>query len=252
MSVAILPGAEARSYPGGPLGVLCLHGFTGSPTSVLPLAEAFAAAGHSVEVPLLPGHGTTIEDMIATGFADWSAAATDAFERLAARSAAVAVAGLSMGGLLAAWLAVERDDVAALICINPLTVAPEEEILEMARGMLDEGTEVLPGGSSDIAKPDAVEVSYRGTPLRPLLDMIDNGVVPLTGRLDRITAPLLLFSSAEDHVVDPVSSDHLAAASGGPVERVLLTRSYHVATLDYDQALIVERSVGFLAGLGVR
>ena len=57
--------------------------------------------------------------------------------------------------------------------------------------------------------------------------------------------PLLLFSSPQDHVVDPAQGDYLAATWGGPVERVILERSYHVATQDYDKDLINERSVAF-------
>jgi alpha-beta hydrolase superfamily lysophospholipase len=63
----VLPGAEAWSSPGGgPHGVLVLHGFTGNPVSVRPLAEALAEAGFAVEMPRLPGHGTHVEDMIPT------------------------------------------------------------------------------------------------------------------------------------------------------------------------------------------
>src|SRR5687767_14302407 len=67
----IIPGAEPWSAVGGPNGVLVVHGFTGNPQSMRPLAEAFAAAGFTVELPLLPGHGTVIEDMIPTRWADW-------------------------------------------------------------------------------------------------------------------------------------------------------------------------------------
>ena len=69
------------------------------------LAEAFAAAGFSVELPRLPGHGTTVEDMMTTGWADWTAEAEAAYQRLAARTEQVVVAGLSMGGSLTLWTA---------------------------------------------------------------------------------------------------------------------------------------------------
>ena len=65
-----MAGAEPFSAAGGPYGVLVLHGFTGNPGSMRPLAEAFADAGFSVELPLLPGHGTSVEDMLGTGFDD--------------------------------------------------------------------------------------------------------------------------------------------------------------------------------------
>ena len=52
--------------------MLVLHGFTGNPSSMRGLAEAMAGAGFHVEMPRLPGHGTTVEDMMTTGWADWT------------------------------------------------------------------------------------------------------------------------------------------------------------------------------------
>ena len=70
----IMPGAEAYSAQGDRRGALIIHGFTGCPQSMRPLAEAFAAAGFSVELPRLPGHGTTPEDMAKYQWRDWTAA----------------------------------------------------------------------------------------------------------------------------------------------------------------------------------
>src|ERR1700712_3791468 len=96
----LMPGAEpweaAGSGSSADVGVLVLHGFTGNPQSMRPLAEAFAAVGFTVSLPLLPGHGTQVEDMLATRWTDWSAAAEDAYQWLAARCRTVIVPGLSM------------------------------------------------------------------------------------------------------------------------------------------------------------
>ena len=82
MTAPIIPGAEPWSADGtNGHGALVLHGFTGNCNSMRGLAEAFHAAGYSVELPLLPGHGTAIEDMLVTGWADWSAAAEEAYQR---------------------------------------------------------------------------------------------------------------------------------------------------------------------------
>src|SRR3954469_8701261 len=97
------PPADAFSAPGGPHGALVLHGFTGNPSSMRGVADALAAAGFAVELPRLPGHGTTVEDMLTTDFRDWSATAEEAYLELAGRVAAVMVVGLSMGATLAAW-----------------------------------------------------------------------------------------------------------------------------------------------------
>jgi carboxylesterase len=245
MTHSLLPGAEPWSVTAGPVGVLCLHGFTGNPTSMRGVAHAFAAEGYSVELPRLPGHGTSVEDMLTTSWADWSAAAADAYDSLAARCQAVFVAGLSMGGSLTLWLGAERPATAGLICINPATQPQPPEVLEMVRGMLAEGQHVMPGIGSDIADPDVVESAYEGTPLRPLLSLMEDGLAPLAERYGSVTVPLLLMTSPQDHVVDPAQSDALAAAYGGPVHRVTLERSYHVATLDYDRALIHTEALAF-------
>ncbi len=64
--------------------------------------------------------------------------------------------------------------------------------------------------------------------------------------LGAIRCPTLLLSSREDHVVAVESGDVLEASVGGPIERVYLERSFHVATLDWDAPLIEERVVGFV------
>src|SRR5690349_24677546 len=107
----VMKGAEPYSAKGGPAGVLVVHGFTGNPQSMRPLAEAFAAAGFTVELPLLPGHGTSLDDMLTTTWHDWSGAADTAYQELAARCSSVVVAGLSMGGTITAWLAARHPEI---------------------------------------------------------------------------------------------------------------------------------------------
>ncbi len=244
MTSPILPGAEPWSHDGGPAGALCLHGFTGNPGSMRGVAEAFAAAGFSVELPRLPGHGTTVEEMMTTDWDDWTGEVEAGYQRLAARAERIVVGGLSMGGSLSLWLGQHHPELAGLVCINPATEPFPEEAIEMVRGMLAEGTEVMPGIGSDIADPDVTESAYEGTPVRPLLSMMD-GLAGLVPGYPSMAQPLLLLTSPQDHVVDPAQSDALAAAYGGPLERVILERSFHVATLDYDPALIFEQAVAF-------
>jgi len=97
----ILPGAEPLSVAGDDTGVLVVHGFTGNPQSMRGLAEAFGAAGFTVELPLLPGHGTSLADMLATDWSDWSGAIDAAHTDLAERTDRVLVARLSVCETLA-------------------------------------------------------------------------------------------------------------------------------------------------------
>ncbi len=243
----IMVGAEPMSAQGGPVGVLVLHGFTGNPQSMRPLAEAFAAAGHGVEMPLLSGHGTAVADMVDTTWADWSSDAEAAYQRLASRSEQVVVAGLSMGGSLTCWLASRHPEIVGIICVNP-AVRAAPEVRAFVESLLAEGNEVMDGLGSDVADPDSPESAYPETPLRPLLSLFD-AANELQSELGTIACPLLLFTSPEDHVVPPEDSEFLADHVGGPVERVSCDRSYHVATLDYDRDVIIGRSLDFIAAL---
>lgn len=248
MTHPIIPGAEPYSATGDARGALVLHGFTGNPQSMRGLALALADAGFTVEMPLLPGHGTDISDMVPTRWPQWCEAADDAFTALAARCDSVAVVGLSMGGSLAVWLAEHHPEVAALSLVNPLATPPDTATTGFIEAMIEAGDEVAAGIGSDIAMEGAVESAYPELPLRAALSLFE-GVEEVEARLGSVICPVLLFTSKQDHVVDPKSSDVLVERVKGPVEQVVLERSYHVATLDYDKDEIEARTVEFLSGV---
>jgi carboxylesterase len=243
MSNPVIPGAEPWSADGGPHGALVLHGFTGNPNSMRGLAQAFAAAGFTVGLPLLPGHGTALDDMVPTRWADWSTAAEAAYADLAARCEKVVVAGLSMGGTLTVWLAAHHPEIAGIVVVNGLVEPADPAVPDALRQVLATGP-VMPGIGSDIADPDVKESAYDGAPIEPLLSLFD-AVDELHPKLGEVRCPVLIITSRQDHVVVPTNSDVLAEKVSGPVERVFLERSYHVATLDYDKAEIEARAVEF-------
>lgn len=248
VTAPVMSGAEPFAATGGAEGVLVLHGFTGNPHSVRGVAERLADAGLTVEAPLLPGHGTAVEDLLGCRWPDWAAAAEQAYADLSARCSRVVVFGLSMGGTLTCWLAERHLEVAGIVVVNPLVMA-DDGLRKAVRELLDSGTEIAPGIGSDLADPDAVELSYDGTPLAAVLSLFD-GAEEVAAALPEIRCPVLLLSSREDHVVDPASGDLLAATVSGPCERVWLERSYHVATLDRDRDEVEARTVSFVVGLG--
>ena len=244
MTAPIIPGAEPESIDGGPNGALVLHGFTGNPNSMRGIAHALGAAGFAVELPLLPGHGTAVEDMIPTGFSDWLGTAEEALAKLEARvPGKVVVVGLSMGGALTCWLASEHEELAGIAAINAIVSAPDG-MGDFVQQLIDSGQELMDGIGSDIADPDSHETAYAQTPVRPLVTMLA-AAGELSDRIKRITCPTLILTSRNDHVVPPANSDLLAEAVQGPVEREWYDRSYHVITLDYDKDAVEARVVEF-------
>jgi carboxylesterase len=247
----VLRGAEPWSHQGEageggrrPAGVLLLHELGGSPRTVRSLGDALAAAGFAVDAPLLPGHGTCTSDLAGTGWLVWVATAEEAYRRLSVRSREVVVAGLCLGGTLAVHLACHHPELAGMVCINALVEPAPDRHLEQLRAQLDAGRSTTAPVAADIADPDAAPVAYDELPVAALLSLHE-GVRDLAPRLGDVTCPLLLVTSADDHVVDPSSADVRAAAVAGPVERVRLARSFHVATVDVDRAELEAQAVGF-------
>ncbi len=245
--MAVMPGAEPFSADGGPVGALLCHGFTGTPQSLRPWAEHLAAAGLTVDLPRLAGHGTTWRQMNLTRWEDWYGTVDRALTRLRERCDQVFVMGLSMGGTLAIRLAEQRPgDVSGLVLVNPslLTKRVDRHLLPVLRYVVP----VWPGIGSDIKKEGAVELAYDRIPVKAAYSLSKLWLATRND-LDRVRAPILVFRSAEDHVVEPDSCERLHAHVQSDVREVLLENSYHVATLDNDAQTIFDGSLDFVREL---
>jgi carboxylesterase len=244
----LLPGAEPFHHSGGPTGVLLCHGFTGSPQSLRPWAEHLAAAGLTVALPVLPGHGTRWQDMQATRWEDWYAEVARELRGLLDTCAEVFVFGLSMGGGLALKLAADfGEQVAGVVVVNPSVRSdtPATALLPVLRHLVPS----LPGVANDIALPGATELGYDRTPLHAAWSLTRLWR-EVQQALPRVTQPVLLLHSPQDHVVSPANSALvLSRISSVDVTERLCERSFHVATLDFDAGQIFEESLGFVRRL---
>jgi carboxylesterase len=243
--MGLLPGAEPLAHQGGTTGVLLCHGFTGSPQSLRSWAGFLADAGLTVSVPLLPGHGTSWQEMNRTSSDDWYGAAEEALHALRSQCDEVFVMGLSMGGCLALRLAeTHGSGVRGLVLVNP-SLAPDTRLFLVAP-VLKHLVRSMPAIGSDIKKPGAVELSYDRVPARAAATL--PRLWRQTARdLPRITAPVLVYRSSVDHVVGPPSMRVLEA---GLPPGLLTVRacpdSYHVATMDNDAQAIFTGSLQFV------
>ncbi|MQA32410.1 alpha/beta fold hydrolase [Modestobacter roseus] len=240
-----MPGADPFDLPGGPVGVLLCHGFTSTPQSLRDWGEHLATAGFTVRCPLLPGHGTRWQDANATTEEDWYGALSGALDELTSRCSAVVVAGLSMGGTLALRLAERRpDDVAALVLVNPslLTERPEAKLLPLLARITPAWAPI----ANDVKKPGCTELAYPRLPTRAML-ALRRLWAATRADLGAVRAPLLVFRSVTDHVVEPASTRVLlAGVASTDATEVLLHDSFHVATLDNDAPALFARSVEWI------
>jgi carboxylesterase len=238
-----LPGSDPVSADNGPVGVVLSHGFTGTPASLRPWAEHLAAAGYSVRLPRLPGHGTTWQQMNRTTWDEWFGAVDHAYAELAERCAQVFAGGLSMGAGLVTRLAEEHPEISGLVLVNP-ALATRRFDAKFAR-YIAWAIRSQKGIGSDI-KAGGVENGYDRTPVRAFVSM-QAGWRRTVARLGEVRAPIRIYKSRVDHVVDDLTVALLhKSATNTTIEQVWLEDSYHVATLDNDAQTIFDGSVEFI------
>lgn len=256
------PGTGDKSpllIPGDGRGVLCLHGITGTPFEMRPLAEAFGRAGCTVSAPMLAGHGATLAELAACRWTDWLASAERAMEDLRARVGGrpIAICGFSMGGLLALRLArLYPERVAALVVMSaPLRLRRLQVMGIRAAARLPLDLHKLPAvcipklNGSDISDP---EMRYgnpglRAFPMAALAALVDlmDGV---RADLPAIRTPTLVVHGRQDHTVPMEDSLELTGCLGSEViERLWLEKSFHVVMLDVERATVIERALRFVA-----
>jgi len=256
-ALVTVPGAEPLSArgdgPRGAVGVVVVHGFTANPTGTRPLGLRLAAEGYSVEVPRLPGHGTSARDLASTRYSDWRMTVVNAVTALARGCDQVVLVGHSMGGSIALDVAgAGEHPLAGIVTINSL-VLDRTELLARAAPLLQHVVPFVPRDAAgmptdDLAKPGVEESAYAWVSARAAQSYIAE-LPRIRDRLASITCPALIVTSPEDHTVDPANGDAIVAGlSGSPrVERFATRRSYHVPLMDYDAEVLEDRIVAFVA-----
>lgn len=254
MSSPIIPGAESISVTDGSRGgVLLLHGYMGTVQTIRDWAMAFAQAGFSVEAPLLPGHGTSVEDMLNTEWSDYVRCAEEAYSKLLERHRNIIVGGICTGSMLAAFVVVRHPETTAgMISVNGFFKLPKHWNFGFMEEMATTNRRFFPWfRGRSIEDPDAPAlITYELAPVGPILSMKPANY-EIWPRMKEIRCPVLSFASLRDTVVppkDPNTNAWLAEVSG-PIEHVELERSNHVATMDYDKGIIEARSVSWAQAL---
>ncbi|HEY5285049.1 MAG TPA: alpha/beta fold hydrolase [Polyangia bacterium] len=256
------PGSGDKSpifIPGNGPAVLCLHGFTSTPYEVAPLARGLASAGFFVSAPMLAGHGESPTILAATRWQDWLASAEAAFDRLrtAAGEKPVALAGFSMGGLLALRLArLHRQNISSIVLMSvPLHLHKWQIVVARAwthlpaflrRGWL---ATIRKRGGSDVTDEQvrSENPAFNEMPLAGIVELIELAAV-VRRDLPFIHQPALVAHGELDRTVALQTSVELADSLASTiVERLWLPRSGHLIAVDVEQAQLCQAVVSFLS-----
>lgn len=243
--------APLRAFGRSP-GVLAIHGFTGVPHEVGALVEAAEGAGLRALAPLLPGHGTDARDLQQRRYTDWVRAAEAALLEVA-QDGPVLLSGMSLGSVIAAHLAAKyADRVKGLVLLGfagwlpRLTTGWPLAVVEML-GLHERDLYLQKAGGADIAHPEARKAhpSYDVHPIRAAIELTKLARI-VRAELGRITCPTLVMHGRHDRVCPKENVSRLLARLGSrDVEAVILDRSAHIITVDYERDIVKERVEAF-------
>jgi carboxylesterase len=247
----VVVGAESFTFPGtNGRALLLLHGSGDTPQTLRYLGERLNAAGYTVHAPLLPGHGRSPNAFTEVSAAAYLTAARDALTTLRRQSPWVGVVGLSMGGAIAAQLAVHATDVQVLVLLAPYLIPPAS--VRWAAGTAWGWGLVVPfmngRGAASVHDPaqGAASRAYGVFPpnaLRALVATAEKGQRALA----RVTVPTLVVNSRQDNRIPMALSTRATETLRAPTERHWVAGCGHVITVDYCRDEVAGLVLTFLA-----
>lgn len=190
-----------------PSSKVCLffHGFTAAPFQFVPMAETFFRAGYNVLIPLLPGHGLAgnwnenCPPPLPSDRTIYQQFALDWLQQAKSLGDQVIVGGLSGGGTVAAWLALERcQEINRTLLFAPY--------LSSSNKVIDLFVRHLHSYFEWTLKPGEQPLGYTGFPIPALKAILDMGQEILNRAKNSPAPPMFIISSASDRSVS--NSDH--------------------------------------------
>jgi carboxylesterase len=257
-------------FRGGRVGVLLIHGLTGTPNEMRLVGKGLHQAGYTVYGMQLAGHCGSEDDLIATNWQDWYGSVCAAADRLAAEVDHFFVIGLSMGALLALKLAADRpaqvhgvgayatmfrhDGWSMPLFTRLCFLLPVFKALGVGRRR--SFTERPPYGIKDehlrgriVAKMQSGNSAEAGLPGNPWYAVAEMYVLSAAVRrqLRDIRSPCLVVHATQDDVASVRNAALIARrVHQASVETVLLDDSYHMVTIDRQRRTVIRRSVAFI------
>jgi carboxylesterase len=241
-----IPTAEPFFIPGGKIGCLLIHGFTGTPKEMRMLADSLAQEKHTILGIRLAGHATDLEDMRHSTWRDWLASVEDGLNILKGCTDQQVVMGLSMGGVLS-LMAAARYQIHGVVTFSApcgLPKDPRAKFLPYITWLVPQIEKGKPDWHNQEARKDHVD--YPGYPTKSILQL-QNLISAMLNELTDVKVPALLVQSHADHGIPAESLDTLYnGISSLDKTKLWVEKSGHVVIREPERELIFEEVKKFI------
>lgn len=230
------------------LGLLLIHGFTGSPSEMRTLGNYLNGNGYTTYGPQLAGHGSTPEEMAKTRKEDWWNSVIEGYQYLIDKGYKQVVAiGLSMGGILSLKLAIEKELKAVIPMAAPIFV--HDKRIALSRWIkYIKAYEV-----KKISKEDHIAQyldSYDRTPIA-CAESLYKLMKEVKRELSKITIPIQIMQGKKDETVMHESANYIYSHVHSKIKELKwYEKSTHIMTLDREKEKVYEDILHFLDRIG--
>ncbi len=238
--------AEPFFLPGGRVGCLLIHGFTGTPKEMRWMGEDLNRRGYTILAPRLAGHATQLRDLTRTRWQDWLAAVEDGWNLLRGATDIQFLAGLSLGGALA-LIGASYLPAAGVISLSAPHHLPADPRLKFARSLAWLMPEVSKG-APDWHNPQAAldHAEYPAYPTAAIAELNDC-LAFLRQCLPAVNIPALIIHSRNDRGVLPENAEAIYAALGSQDKKFFwVVDSGHVIPREPDRQLAFQATADFI------
>jgi esterase/lipase len=229
----IIPNTEKKITWANPqktrtaLALVYLHGFSATRQETAPLCEQVAAElGANLFCTRLAGHGLDKDKLGQCTASDWLNDALEAVEIGRRLGEKVIVLGVSTGGTLAAWLAMQPEDrdVLGYVLLSPNFAPRDPRSKSFTWPWAPQLVPLLLGRVYGWESDDPLVSLYwsHPYPTRALLEMMALVEHVRKLRLEQVHKPLLFIYSPLDGVVDSRETERQIARFGSAVKDTLV------------------------------
>ncbi|MCZ8513936.1 alpha/beta fold hydrolase [Paenibacillus filicis] len=218
--------------------LLMIHGFTGSPSEFRRLGYYMNDLGYTVRAVLLPGHGTTPEDMIRTGWDDWWGHVLDTYDAIRDRERKRIIAvGHSMGGLLALKLSMDRKLDGVISLASPVFLTSRKTILAVLLQFFIKYVDKKPTAAAHLLEEAC---TYEKAPL-PCVVALRKLLKLVKSSLNQVKAPVMVAQGERDGLVLPRSAEYIYGHVSSPFrELAYYPKTSHAILLDEERDQVYE------------
>ncbi|WP_163536514.1 alpha/beta fold hydrolase [Gracilibacillus sp. YIM 98692] len=197
---------EPFMFEGDERAVLLLHGFTGHSADVRMLGRYLNSKGYTCYAPIYRGHGKSPEELVQATASDWREDVEAAYHRLQAKGyQKIAVAGLSLGGVLGLKLAANNPLEAVVTMCSPMFFDNEKQ--------LTIGFEQFATEYKQLEKKDEDTIKQEVNALigdsQDLFQEIAKTIKEVKQNVDMIYTPTLVIQSVDDEMINPDSAKYI-------------------------------------------